>query len=98
MKVKSQNEVTPSCPTLRDPMDCSLPGSSVPGILQARVLEWVAIAFSETQQCILLKTHINIIQSVKYEKVERSEGDEVRSLSGYPRKELSQGNSNIAAT
>ena len=35
-----------SCPTLRDPMDCSLPGSSVRGIFQARVLEWVAIAFS----------------------------------------------------
>ena len=37
-----------SCPTLRDPMDCSLPGSSVHGIFQARVLEWGAIAFSET--------------------------------------------------
>ena len=36
-----------SCPTLRDPMDCSLPGSSVHGIFQARVLEWGAIAFSE---------------------------------------------------
>ena len=36
-----------SCPTLRDPMDCSLPGSSVHGIFQARVLEWVAIAFSD---------------------------------------------------
>ena len=40
------SEVAQSCPTLRDPMDCSLPGSSVPGILQARVLEWVAISFS----------------------------------------------------
>ena len=39
--------VTQSCPTLCDPMDCSPPGSSVPGILQARVLEWVAISFSE---------------------------------------------------
>ena len=46
MKVKSQSEVAQSCPTLSDPMDCSLPGSSVHGILQARVLEWVAIAFS----------------------------------------------------
>ena len=46
MKVKSESEVTQSCPTLRDPMDCSLPGSSVHGIFQARVLEWVAIAFS----------------------------------------------------
>ena len=36
-----------SCPTLYDPIDCSPPGSPVPGILQARVLEWVAIAFSE---------------------------------------------------
>ena len=47
MKVKSESEVAQSCPTLRDPMDCSLPGSSVHGISQARVLEWVAIAFSE---------------------------------------------------
>ena len=46
MKVKSESEVAQSCPTLRDPMDCSLPGSSVHGIFQARVLEWVAIAFS----------------------------------------------------
>ena len=44
--VKSESEVAQSCPTLRDPMDCSLPGSSVHGILQARVLEWVAISFS----------------------------------------------------
>ena len=46
MKVKSQSEVAQSCPTLRDPMDYSLPGSSVHGIFQARVLEWGAIAFS----------------------------------------------------
>ena len=46
MKVKSENEVTQSCPTLSDPMYCSLPGSSVHGIFQTRVLEWVAIAFS----------------------------------------------------
>ena len=46
MKVKSESEVAQSCPTLRDPMDCSLPGSSVHGIFQARVMEWVAIAFS----------------------------------------------------
>ena len=45
-KVKSESEVTQLCPTLRDPMDCSLPGSSVHGIFQARVLEWGAIAFS----------------------------------------------------
>ena len=46
MKVKSESEVAQSCPTLRDPMDCSPPGSSVPGILQVRVLEWGVIAFS----------------------------------------------------
>src|SRR5574340_2812 len=46
MKVKRESEVTQSYPTLRDPMDCSLPGSSVHRIFQARVLEWVAIAFS----------------------------------------------------
>ena len=46
VKVKSESEVAQSYPTLSDPMDCSLPGSSVHGIFQARVLEWVAIAFS----------------------------------------------------
>ena len=46
MKVKSESEVAQSCPTLRGPMDCSLPGSSIHGIFQARVLEWGAIAFS----------------------------------------------------
>ena len=46
MKVKSENEVAQSCPTLRNPIDCSPPGSSVHGIFQARVLEWGAIAFS----------------------------------------------------
>ena len=44
MKVKSENEVAQSCPTLSDPMDCSLPDSSVHGIFQARVLEWGATA------------------------------------------------------
>ena len=46
MKVKSESEVAQLCPTPSDPMDCSLPGSSVHGIFQARVLEWGAIAFS----------------------------------------------------
>ena len=45
--MKSEIEVAQSCPTLSDPMDCSLPGSSVHGIFQARALEWGAIAFSE---------------------------------------------------
>ena len=43
---KKESEVTQSCPTLCDPMDCSLPGSSVHGIFQAIVLEWIAISFS----------------------------------------------------
>ena len=47
MKMKSESEVAQSCLTLHDPMGCSLPGSSVHGIFQARVLEWGAIAFSE---------------------------------------------------
>ena len=46
MKVKSESKVAQSCPTLSEPMDCSLPRSSVHGIFQARVLEWGAIAFS----------------------------------------------------
>ena len=46
MKVESESQVAQSCLTLSDPMDCSLPGSSAHGIFQARVLEWVAIAFS----------------------------------------------------
>ena len=49
MKVKSESEVAQSCLTLSDPMDCSLPGSSIHGISQARVLEWGAIAFSEVK-------------------------------------------------
>ena len=59
MKVKSESEVAQSCPTLIDTMDCSLPGSSVHGIFQARVLEWGAIAFS------ILCSQIGII-NVKY--------------------------------
>ena len=55
MKVKSEREVTQSCPTLNDPMDCSLPGSSIHGFFQARALEWGAIAFSG-----FLTTHLII--------------------------------------
>ena len=52
MRVKSESEVAQSCLTLSDPMDCSLPGSSVHGIFQVRVLEWVAIAFSDI--CVMI--------------------------------------------
>ena len=51
MKVKSESEVARSYPTLSNPMDCSLPGSPIHGICQARVLEWGAIAFSK-ESCI----------------------------------------------
>ena len=50
---ESESEVARLCPTLSDPMDCSLPGSSVHGIFQARVLEWGAIAFSNIQTKLL---------------------------------------------
>ena len=53
MKVKGESEVSQSCPTLSNPMDCSLPGSSIHGSFQARVLEWVAIAFSVISYVIL---------------------------------------------
>ena len=53
MKVKSESEVAQSCPTLSDPTDCSLPGSSVHGIFQARVLEWGAI--------VAVKKNINVV-------------------------------------
>ena len=55
MKVKREREVTQSCPTLSDPMDYSLPGSSIHGIFQTRVLEWGAIAFSENDLAIYYK-------------------------------------------
>ena len=58
MKVKSESEVAPSCPTLCDPMDCSLPGSSVHGIFQARVLEWGAVVLSEVP-FIQLESHLD---------------------------------------
>ena len=60
MKVKSESEVAQSCPTLSDPMDCSLPGSSVHGIFQARVLEWGAIAF------------LQLLSSVQFSSVTQS--------------------------
>ena len=61
MKVKSESEVTQSCPTLHNPMDCSPPGSSVHGIFQARVLEWVAIAVTTAnpREYHIVRTHTN---------------------------------------
>ena len=56
--MKIESEVAQSCPTLSDPMDCSLPGSSAHGIFQARVLEWGAIAFPDCT----VRAHLNLDQ------------------------------------
>ena len=55
MKVKSESEVAQSCPTPSDPMDCSLPGSAIHRIFQARVLEWGAFAFSDNTPILAVK-------------------------------------------
>ena len=63
-RVKSESEVAQSCPTLSDPMDCSLPGSSVHGIFQARTLEWGAIAICHfLLQCMKVKSESEVAQS-----------------------------------
>ena len=59
MKVKREREVAQSCPTLSDPMDRSLPGSSIHGIFQARVLEWGAIAFSMEHTTARINPNVN---------------------------------------
>ena len=59
---ESESEVTQLCPTLCDPMDCSLPGSSLHGILQARVLEWVATSFSRGSSQLRDQTQVSHIQ------------------------------------
>ena len=73
MKVKSESEVTQSCPTLSNPIDCSLPGSSIHGILQAKVLEWGAIAFSDDKSSsilksrdITLKTKVHLVKAMVF--------------------------------
>ena len=65
MKVKSESEVAESCLTLSDPMDCSLPGSSIHGIFQARVLEWGAIAFSSIKAELTLKSSYSRLAPTK---------------------------------
>ena len=62
MKVKSESEVTQSGPTLSDPMDCSLPGSSVHGIFQTRVLECGAVAFCMGGLLLLLLSHFSLVR------------------------------------
>ena len=67
MKVKSESEVTRLFQTVRDPMDCSLPGSSIHGILQARVLEWGAIAFS------LVALNLLEMQEIRLQSLDRED-------------------------
>ena len=81
MKVKSESEVIQSCPTLSDPMDCSLPSSSIHGILQARVLEWVAIAFSGAQFYLFPNGSSFVQHLLKKKKLSRLKLFEVLSLS-----------------
>ena len=73
MKVKSENEVAQLSPTLSDPMDCSLPDSSVSGIYQARVLEWGAIAFSGYADDITLMAEREELKSLLMKVKEESE-------------------------
>ena len=76
MPVKSESEITQSCQTLSDPMDCSLPGSPIHGIFQARVLKWGATAFSKSitlgpikiAEQVSLKTPL-ILSSKKWKKM-----------------------------
>ena len=61
-----ESEVTQSCPTLCNPMDCSLPGSSIHGIFQARVLEWVAISFSRGSSWPAGRTRVSSIAGRRF--------------------------------
>ena len=63
---ESESEVTHSCPTLCNPMDCSLPGSSLHGILQARVLKWVAISFSRGSSRPRKRTQVSCIAGRRF--------------------------------
>ena len=76
MKVKSESEVAQSCPTLSDLMDCSLPGSSIHGIFQARVLEWGATAFSAMEYYSALKRNTSesvLMRQMNLEPIIQSE-------------------------
>ena len=64
MKVKSENEVSQSCPTLYDPMDCSLPGSSIHGIFPARVLKWGAKSANDLIEISLDRLDQQVSQSL----------------------------------
>ena len=82
IKVKSESEVAQSCLTLSDPMDCSLPGSSVHGIFQARVLEWVTNAFSIKW---LQPLYITLQQFLKRTSLQFSVNPQIPLLYQYPK-------------
>ena len=94
MKVKGESEVTQSCPTLSDTMDCSPPGSSIHGIFQVRVLEWGAITFSEKLAewmqkqdpyiCCLQETHLKLRDTYRlkvkgWKKIFHANGDQKKA-------------------
>ena len=83
MKVKSESEVAQSCPTLSDPMDCSLPGSSVHGILQPRVLEWGAIDYSaiKTNEIMLSATIWICLKIIILSEVSQKKKDKYHMIS-----------------
>ena len=82
MKMKSESEIAQSCLTLSDPVDCSLPGSSVHGIFQARELEWGAIAFSNMHMYIYIYTLFKATRK-EYHNQEIHFLDSLMSLSAF---------------
>ena len=80
MKVKTESEVAQSCPTLSDPMDCSLQGSSMHGIFQARVLEWGAITFSRKKDSLPIPVFLGFPGGSDNEESSYSVGDLVQSM------------------
>ena len=86
MKVKSESEVAQSWPSLRDPMDCSLPGSSIHGIFQAGVLEWGTIAFS-TKTCLLLLLLLSGFSRVQLCAIPWTAAHQVPPSLGFSRQE-----------
>ena len=86
MKVKSESEVAQSSPTLSDPMDCSLPGSSIHGIFQARVLEWGAIAFSKHILLSVKKQYIGKRSSFQQRVLKQLDNHHTKERSTCPHK------------
>ena len=84
MKVESEREVSQSCPTPSNPMDCSLAGSSVHGIFQARVLEWGAIAFSD-KMCYCKLIFISLYLSSQVKEFNGSSDSAIRGKSITPK-------------